>query len=249
MERIKQALVVIATAATIFVNYLAGIGYIGGITPQIVSEKYPTFFTPAGYAFSIWGLIYLALIAYTIFQALPKNTGKYDEIRVAYVISSVANCGWIFLWHNLQITASLGAMLVLLGSLAFINSRVIRVSNHAERLLIKAPFNIYLGWVSVATIVNFTIALLANGVNSSDYVSVRISCGLIVVATILGIIMRWKLRNFCFPVVIAWALTAVALKNNLQTLLTVFAAFAVIISLVTALTIFAETQKKNRELI
>jgi translocator protein len=249
MERIKQALVVIATAATIFVNYLAGIGYIGGITPQIVSEKYPTFFTPAGYAFSIWGLIYLALIAYTIFQALPKNTGKYDEIRVVYVISSVANCSWIFLWHNLQITASLGAMSVLLASLAFINSRVIRLSSQAENLFIKAPFNIYLGWVSVATIVNFTIVLLANGVNYTDYISVRISCGLIAVATILGIIMRWKLRNFLFPVVIAWALTAVALKNNLQTLLTVFAAFAVIISLVTALTIFAETQKKNRELI
>ncbi len=248
MEKLKQVFVILATVITIFVNYLAGIGYIGGNTPQIISEKYPTFFTPAGYAFSIWALIYFGLIAFSIYQALPKYLNKFGEIRTAYLVSCFANCVWIFFWHHDHIFLSLLTMFLLLGSLAFINSKLIKVETPSDRLFVKAPFNIYFGWVSVATVVNFAIALLANGINFSDFVSIRLASGLIIVATVIGIIIRWKLRNFLFSVVIAWAVTAIAVKQNMQTGLTVVAAFCVIISLVTSLTIFLDDKRNVEQL-
>jgi translocator protein len=245
MEKLKQVFVIIATILTIFVNFLAANGYIGGVTPQVISEKYPTFVTPAGYAFAIWALIYSGLIIFSIYQALPKQLAKFEAVRTGYLVSCFANCLWIYFWHHEQILPSLFVMFLLLGSLVFVNTKLIIVETSGDRVFVKAPLNVYFGWVSVATIINFTIALLANGVQFSDLISVRIACGLVVIVTLLGIVIRWKLRNFLFSLVIAWALTAIAVKQNTQTMLILFAAFAVIISLITSLTIFLDNKKSE----
>ncbi len=121
--RLKQILVVMATAGVIFINYLAGKGYINRTTPGEISDKYSNLLTPDGYAFSIWGLIYLGLIAFSVYQALPsqKNKPRFTKNRTLYIASCAANVAWIYFWHYEQILLSLGAILILLGSLVLIN--------------------------------------------------------------------------------------------------------------------------------
>lgn len=243
-QRIKQFLVVIATFGVIFVNYLAGTGYINHKTPELISDKYPTLITPAGYAFAVWSLIYLGLAAFAIYQMLPKNTARYAKIRTVYILNCAANCAWIYLWHYEQILASLAVMFLLLGTLVFINIKLLETESAAEYWLARVPFNIYFGWITVATILNFTVALVYLNVKTSDFTASVSASVLIVAATLLGLIIRFKLVNIAYPITIAWALTAIAVKQSGRTMIVVCAAFGVIALLVSALTILMRT--KNR---
>lgn len=245
-QRIRQILVIIATVGLILVNYLAATGRVGGVTPDYVSNKYPTLITPAGYAFSIWGLIYLGLAAFSVFQALPSNTARFANIRSPYILSCAANCAWIFLWHNEQILPSLAVMFILLGTLVFINLSLLKTETRAEYLLTRLPFNTYLGWVTLATVLNFTIALIYLGVKTTDSVGTVSACSLIAAVTILGVIIRRNLAAASYPLVIAWGLTAIAVKQSGQTLITAFAAAGVIVLLFSALSGFLTANKTAR---
>ena len=244
---LKQILVIVATIGVISINYFAAQGYINNITPAVISEKYPTFITPAGYAFSIWSLIYLGLIAFSIYQSLPSQTEnpRFKNIRPLYILNCAANCLWIYLWHYDQILASLGAMFVILGTLALINANLRNAELFAETWLARIPFSLYFGWITVATILNFTIALVFLGVNTSESNSTILSSVLIVIAVILGILIRFKLEIFAYPLAIAWALTAIAVKQSGKTPIVVCAAFGVIALLITALTAFLNLGKNN----
>lgn len=241
-QRIKQFLVVIATFGVITVNYLAGTGYINQRTPQFISDKYPNFLTPSGYAFVIWSLIYLGLLAFSIYQALPVNSARYAKIRTVYILNCAANCLWIYLWHYEQILASLAAMFVLLGTLVFINIKLQKTETAAEYWLARVPFGVYFGWITVAAILNFTVALVYLGVQTSDSTSSILASILIFVATLLGIIIRFKLVSVVYPLTIAWALTAIAIKQSGKTMIVACAAFGVIALLVAALSILIETK-------
>ena len=91
-ERIRQFSVIAATVGVIVFNYLAASGALGGIETGAVSDKYPTLVTPAGYAFAIWSLIYLGIVAFSIYQALPKNLERFRFLRTVYILSCAANC-------------------------------------------------------------------------------------------------------------------------------------------------------------
>ncbi|MGI8788205.1 MAG: tryptophan-rich sensory protein [Pyrinomonadaceae bacterium] len=243
-ERIKQILVIVATAGVILINYLAGTGRIAGVTPEMISDKYPTLLTPAGYAFSIWGLIYFGLLAFSIFQfTSAANAARYAKIRSLYILSCAANCAWIWLWHHEQIVLSLIAIFVLLGTLVLINIQLIKTESPAEFLAARLPFNIYFGWVTAASVVNFAIAMVFLGVKTTDSTAAFLACVLMVAVTILGIVIRIKLANAAFAVAVAWALTAIAVKQNHQTNLIIVAAFGVIALLISALTYFLQTPK------
>lgn len=237
---LKQILVIVATFGVIATNYFAAQGYINDVTPEVISEKYPTFITPSGYAFAIWSLIYLGLIAFSIYQALPSQTenSRFKSIRSLYIANCAANCLWIYLWHYDQILAALGMMFILLGTLVLINVNLRNAETFAETWLARIPFSLYFGWVTVATILNFTIALVFLGVNTTEATAVILSAVLVVVAVILGILVRFKLGIFAYPLAIAWALTAIAVKQSGKTAIVVCAAFGVIALLVTALTAF-----------
>ena len=248
-QRFKQFLVIIATVGVILINYFAGIGYINNITPEVISAKYPTFVTPSGYAFAIWGLIYLSLIAFSIYQALPSQTDnpRFRNIRTIYIANCAANCLWIYLWHYDSILAALAVMFVLLLTLVLINVNLRNTQSMAETWLARIPFSLYFGWVTVATILNFSIALVFLGVNTTESTSIILSAILIVVATILGILIRFKLALFAYPLAIAWALTAIAVKQSGKTAIVVCAAFGVIALLVSALTAFLNLGNQANE--
>lgn len=239
-ERLKQILVVIATLGVFFVNWQAASGNLGNVTTGEISDKYQTFITPSGYAFAIWSLIYFGLILFSIYQVLPaqKENPRFQRIRTAYILSCAANCGWLYAWHYEMIPVSLLLILVLLGSLAFINVNIQNTESTAETFLARVPFNLYFGWVTVATIINFTITLLYFGVRTSDSVTTILACLLIVVATVLGGIIRFKLNAAAYALAIAWALTAIAVKQSGKTAIVVICAFAVIALLIVFLTPF-----------
>src|SRR5690606_32340956 len=125
---------------------------------------FDVYFVPAGYVFSIWGLIYLGLIAFTVFQALPsqKNNPRLRAVGWWVVLSSLANSIWIFLWHYEQFPLTVVVMLVLLAALivTYLRLGIGRTNvSTVEKLVVRLPFSIYLGWITVATVANITSLL------------------------------------------------------------------------------------------
>ncbi len=235
-------MVIIATIGTLAVNWLASTGKIGNILPKEVSDKYYTSITPAGYAFSIWGLIYLGLIAFSIYQALPSKAERFRNLRSIYILSCVANCAWIYLFHFEMMTASLGVMFVLLLSLVFINLSARNSESTAETLLVSTPFALYFGWVTVATILNFTIALKKFGFEPSETTTTILACVLIVIAAVFAAVFRPILSNSAYPLAIAWALTAIGVEQSGKTAIVIFAAFGTIAALLAALSFFLKNK-------
>lgn len=234
-DRLKPILVIVATAGVIIFNYLAAAGYLGGIDTGAISDKYPTRITPAGYAFAIWSLIYLGLIAFSVYQALPRNAERFRSLRTVYILSCAANCAWLYFWHAEAILVCLLVIFILLGALAVINVQLRKTETIGEFWLARMPFGIYFGWVTAATILNATIALVYLNVRVSDSATNFLGAGLILIAAALGVLIRFKLTNYFYPLAIAWALTAIAVKQSGQTLVVASAAVGVIACLLAAL--------------
>ena len=161
---LRRVVVVLAVVATIGVNGLANALPLNGLTTGEISDRFRVYFVPAGYVFSIWGLIYVGLILFAGYQALPaqRNNPRLERIGYLFALSCGANGAWLFLWHYEQFPLTLIAMFSLLGLLIAIYLRLgIRRAavSAGERWLVHLPFSIYLGWVSVATIANVTSTL------------------------------------------------------------------------------------------
>ena len=231
VERFRSYLVPLATLGTIVFNWLAAMGRIGGVTPSEISDRYPTPITPAGYAFSIWSVIYIGMIAFSIYQLLPANGERFRRIRSLYILTCALNCGWIYMWHSDQIAICLVLIFLLAACLFLINLDLKQTNGPQGYWLAKAPFSIYFGWVTAATLVNFAILL----VHLEMSVSTGLGIGLILLAATLGVIIRIKLVNYLYPIAIAWALTAIGVKQSGQTLIVVAAAVGTVTCLIAAL--------------
>ena len=234
-DKFRSYLVLLATIGTIAFNWLAAVGRVNGVSPDVISDKYPTPITPAGYAFSIWSLIYLGLIAFSIYQLLPANASRFRSIRSLYILTCALNCAWIFFWHSDQIAICLVLIFTLAVVLFLINQRLRTTDGMGEYWFAKAPFGIYFGWVTAATLVNFAILLVHLGVQLTPAAWTWIGVGLILLAAALGVIVRIRLVNYLYPVAIAWALAAIGVKQSGQTLIVVASAIGTIACLIAAL--------------
>jgi hypothetical protein len=230
-DRLRALLVLIATIATIIFNGLAGAGYINGVTPEVVSNKYPTALTPAGYAFSIWSLIYLGLLAFSVYQLLPTNLQRFRPVRSLYILSCLLNCAWIYFFHYDQIGICLGLILLLLATLLVINIKLGGCGTVAETWLSQAPFGLYFGWVTAASLLNLMVFF--KYLDSPAASSSILASALIVLAAACAVVVRIKLMNFFFPLAIGWAATAIAIKQSGDTAIVVSAALAVVVCLIT----------------
>ncbi|MCK6371503.1 MAG: tryptophan-rich sensory protein [Gammaproteobacteria bacterium] len=154
----SRYLPLVVTLVVVAVNAAANIVPINGVQTGELSARYPTGFTPAGWVFSIWSLIYIGLLAYSVY-ALRVREGAAERIaRIlpAYVASGVGNALWIFMWHYELIAASLACMLLILGSLivAYVRLYATPPRSTTERLCVDFPFSLYLGWITTATLAN-----------------------------------------------------------------------------------------------
>jgi hypothetical protein len=195
MNVLRAVLVVAATAGMILFNALAAARRIGGVTPEQISSLYPTLVTPAGYAFSIWSLIYLGLVAYSVYQLLPSSIDRFSGIRSLYIFSCVLNCAWIYFWHGNQIGFCLVIIATLVVALIILNSQIGELPKLIDSWLVKAPFGLYLGWVTAATLVNLAVALRFWNVPMTQSTGIVLAVLLIAAASVAGIVLRWKLRN------------------------------------------------------
>ncbi len=163
-DKVRQAVNLLGVVAVLVVNGLANALPINGKTTGEVSDRFDVYFVPAGYVFSIWVLIYVGLIAFSLYQALPaqRENPRLRSIGYLFAFSCAANVAWLFLWHHEAFELTVVAMLGLLLSLIAIYLRLdvgrVRVSR-LETWCVDVPFSVYLGWVSVATIANVTSLL------------------------------------------------------------------------------------------
>lgn len=232
-----QILSVFAFVSVIVFNYLAATGQLNNISTATISAEYPTQITPAGYAFTIWSLIYFGLLIFTVLQALPSNSSKhlFVTLRPAFILNCAANCAWLAAWQYELIGISVILMFTLLVSLAWISSKVSDVSTAGELLFVRAPFNLYFGWITLAAIINVSVFLVSSGVSTDSVFGTVAAVVLIVVAAALGTIVRFGLGAFSFAMAGAWGITAIAVKQSANTPVVVASAVAVIVLLFVAL--------------
>lgn len=232
-EKIQPVLVAVATLGMIVFNYLAVSEILGGLSPGEVSVRYPTAITPAGFAFTIWTLIYFGCIAFSIYQFSPSVSEKIKKLRRPYIVSCVLNCVWLYVWNQEMILAGLGVIFLLLLTLVFINFRLRTTETQADYWFAKFPFGIYFGWVTAATLVNAMIALIFVGLPLGY--EVYLGAIFVFVASALGVLVRISLTNYFYPLAIAWALTAIAVKQSGKTLIVVTCAVGVVACLLAAI--------------
>jgi hypothetical protein len=214
---IRQILVILTTLLTLTANGLANALPLNGLTTGEISDRFQVYFVPAGYVFSIWGLIYLGLIAFTVYQALPsqRNNPRLERVGGWVVLANLTNAAWIFLWHYEQFPLTLLVMLILLASLIMVYLRLEtgRVSAPtAETWMARLPFSIYLGWITVATVANVTALL--DFLNWDGFGLAPETWMVIILAAVLVIsgLVNFSRRDVAYTAVILWALAGIGAK-------------------------------------
>ena len=218
-ERVKY-LSLILFSLVIYTNYLANALPIGGVTTGEVSDLLDNLFTPTGFTFSIWGIIYLSLFIFLIslFWISEEQKPFISKVLFLFNINCMLNISWIFAWHYMIFPLSLVIMLGLLYNLILI-SRVIK-AHHKELKssylynITSFSFNIYFGWITVATVANFTgllISLEWGGFGiSHDVWTALIIC----VATLIASITFIKNNAIWYLLPIIWAFYGIYFKHT-----------------------------------
>lgn len=247
MERNKklvlQILNLVTFIAAVIINFLAVSLPLGLGTTQELSDAIPNLFVPEGLTFSIWGIIYILLGVFSVYQA--RDIFKSDKTEMPYlekvsyffIISNLANFVWILLWHYQLVPLSLVAMLVLLVSLLLIYIRLdigkADVSR-TEKGAVHIPFSVYLGWITVATIANVTAVLVDSlGVPSYGLLPEILTIIVIAVAVIITYAMLLIRKDIAYSLVVLWASLGIFLKQfelNLTIAITALAAVALILA-------------------
>ncbi|AII52450.1 tryptophan-rich sensory protein [Hymenobacter sp. APR13] len=201
-----------AIFGNIFLNYYSNAFPFNGQNMGEVSAKYPTLLTPAGYAFSIWGLIFLALTVYAVWQLLPaqRQLTLPDAVAKPLTLASVATAGWVVLFAFEHILPSVATMLVILAALIVMYGRARRrVLGHSAPRWASVPFALYLGWISVAATINITIGLRQLGWQTAENLTVLLTLLLLAVVVGLGLLLSREFRDEAPALVGAWALLAI----------------------------------------
>jgi benzodiazapine receptor len=218
-DTLRQILVLVAAFATIIFNIVANALPLNGLNTGEISDRFKILFVPAGYVFSIWGLIYLGLIAYAVYQALPtqRENPRLRKIGYIFILSCLANISWLFLWHYEIFEFTLIAMVVLLFSLIAIYLRLDIGRGEVsagEKWAVHIPFSIYLGWITVATIANTTQLLYYLGWNGWG-VSAEIWAVIMLIAgVVISAIMSLSRADIAYSLVLVWAFIGIAVKQN-----------------------------------
>lgn len=201
---------IIAFALMIALNAMATSIPLGGQTPPEISAKYPSLFTPAGFTFSIWGLIYLGLLLFIIYQALPRQRANVSLGRVGalFKVNCVANAAWILAWHYDFLILSVLIMACILATLIVIY-RVLDDAKSTvptiERVLMHLPFRVYTAWICVAAIANISTVQTAMGWDNVGLEAITWALLKLALAGAIGATVLVRKADIAFISVIAWA--------------------------------------------
>jgi hypothetical protein len=214
----RQIITILVTLLTIIINVLANALPFNGKGTGEISDRFSILFVPAGYVFSIWGLIYIGMILFTVYQALnsQRENSLIDNIAPAYWIANMANNVWLFLWHWEFFPLTLIAMLTILMSLISLYRQFNKDESPltpSELWLVKVPISIYLGWISVATVANISQVLFFTGWNGLGLSPEIWTVIMLAVGAVLGFLMLLRERDFAYAAVLIWAFIGIAAKQ------------------------------------
>ena len=222
----------------VIVNYLAVTLPLNNKTTGVLSDQYPNLFVPVGLTFSIWGIIYLLLGIFIVYQLVyafkkdTQNSSFLEKIGILFFVSCLANFTWIFAWHFEMVPLSLFIMLILLISLIVIYQKLNigrSEASKSEKYLVHLPFSVYLGWITIATIAN-TTALLVNlnwnrlGLSEPFWTIVVIIIGLVI-----SLMMLFYRKDIFYSLVVDWALLGILIKRLTVDIVTVQSIITVVI--------------------
>jgi tryptophan-rich sensory protein len=256
-DRLRQFLVVFVTVSLIVMNSLSNARVFGPQTNGDVSRKYDTLVTPAGYAFAIWGLIFLGLLGFAVYQALPsqRHNPRFRTAGPWYILNGLCNAIWSPIFNQEWIGTALLVILVMFCSLFMvmehlrINPRtelaMMRPVKPGETWLARVPFSIYFGWLSVATILNATVWFRATNLDLSGISEPIWAVGVLVLAFIVGAMLFNRYRSASYMLVFTWAFAAIAVKQaNVPTVKFAAIAGAIIATLLAIYGLLAPKQQR-----
>lgn len=248
----------IAFCAMLLMNALANLIPLGGHTTGQVSAKYPNLFTPAPITFAIWGVIYLLVAVCILYQWEVLDHGRVsaqvrESIGAWFAASCAFNMLWLLFWHIDAIELSLIAMGGLLFTLFMIESNLNELNLRVKhKLVAKAGFDIYTGWIIAASIANISVWLVKIGWNRFGLpeefwtmVVLLVGAGIACITMLLGKIPLAGLS-------VIWAYTGILIKHFSRSgfagayPFAIFAAFIGIIGMGIVFTLTVKQQYPNR---
>jgi hypothetical protein len=242
---------ILAFGLTVLVNGLAGgTTILGGRLTSEVSDANPTLITPAGYVFSIWGIIYVLLGIFVVFQALPSQTGKDYQKRIGwlFILSSLLNIAWLFLWQFEYLGLSVVLMFLLLATLMAIYLRLnIGKSTVSlrEKLAVHAPFSVYLGWITIASITNVAVALVSLKWDGFGISQETWAVLIVIIALLITLTVTATRKDVAYGLVIIWALLGIAVKQSgNQNIVTTTEVSAVVVAIALAMSILTSRLRR-----
>ncbi len=218
-DTIRQVVNLLSVIIALIVNILATTLPLNGQNTAEISDRFKVYFVPAGYVFSIWGVIYLGWIAFTIFQLRPsqKQNPRLQKLGYLFAVSNLANAVWLFCWHYNKFGLSVIVMLTLLALLiaSYLRLDVNRsFAKPGEYWSVDVLFSVYLGWITVATVANISDWLYLVGWNSFSIPAQTWTVIMLAVASLLGLAMALTRRDVGYLAVLVWAFVGIALKQT-----------------------------------
>lgn len=247
-DQARQYINLLTVILALGVNILATTLPLNGQNTGEISDQFQVYFVPAGYVFSIWGLIYLGWIAFTIFQLQPsqKKNPRLRRLGYLFALSNLANAAWLFCWHYNLFGLSVLVMLTLLGLLIASYLRLDVNRSPVSRLeygSVDVLFSVYLGWITVATVANISDWLYFIGWDGFGIPAQTWAVIMVAVASLLGLAMAWTRRDAGYLVVLVWAFIGIALKQTAAPMVVVSAWIAAV--LMAGLAIFSFLRRRN----
>jgi hypothetical protein len=222
----KRAYQILNSAGVVLVlviNGLANALPLFGRTTGEVSSYYPNLFVPAGFTFSIWGVIYLLLIVFAVYQARDifrreaVSMPFLERIGIWFAVSCIGNISWIFVFHANLILLSILPILVLFFGLLIAYRRLdvgkTRVPA-TETLTVNLPFSVYFGWSSIAVIANISAALVSLGWRGEPLPEQFWAVVMILAGTAIGLMMLFLQGDLFYVLVVVWAYTGIIVKRT-----------------------------------
>ena len=204
-----------ATLANLGFNGVAERLAIGRGSIQQIVQRHSALFTPADYAFAIWGLIYLATLVQVIHQLLPsqRHVDAYDRLAKLLTAANVLAMAWIVVFRHDFITLSVLVIVLTLAvscALFMRSTTAVREREVGKGVLVAA--SLWFGWLSVATIANVSLWLVAMGWSDTGHPGWTFAA--IGFAAALGLVVGTRYRNWIYPLVIAWAAIAIWVERR-----------------------------------
>ncbi len=202
-------------------NYLANALPLNGRQTGEISDLYENLFTPAGITFSIWSLIYTLLAIHILYQwgafhgAGSQHGPLLRKVGILFSLSSLANTAWVFAWHYDQILLSTLLIATILVLLAVITVTLRDAAlTTREQWLVRLPFSIYFGWITIATVANITVWLVSLGWDGSGIAEQWWTVIILVVAAAIGTLVMLRNRDYAYGLVLLWAFTGILIRHT-----------------------------------